>query len=225
MTNADKNNKITKVKHKNIENQRNYFIGTWKKIKIHPTKTFIVVIVQENHFQMIQITLDNNHLIIQIIEDDYQIKEIHKTDIVDQTVEIVNIEITIHDQTQTDLNFRLMPVAFQILGIEIIQIVDLETLHTIEIEMIPMKGIETIQMIEILDIKIIDHLIILSTDQTITDQNLTTIKIDHAIIHGTEIQVRTIDKETSLSHHIRLTHVIKIHKKFIGVVHLNFKGK
>ena len=34
----------------------------------------------------------------------------HKTDIVDQTVEIVKIEITIQDQIQTNLNFRLMPV-------------------------------------------------------------------------------------------------------------------
>ena len=57
----------------------------------------------------IQITLENNHLIIQIIEDDHQRKKFHeishKTDIVDQTVEIVNIERTIHDQIQTDLIF------------------------------------------------------------------------------------------------------------------------
>ena len=88
-----------------------------------------------------------------------------------------------------------------------------------------MMGKETIHMIEILDIKIIDHAIILTTNQTIIDQNITTIKIDQAIIHRTEIQVVTIDKETFLSHLIGVTHVIKIHNKIIGVVHLNIKGK
>ena len=80
-------------------------------------------------------------------------------------------------------------------------------------------------MIEILDIKILDHAIIQTTDQTITDQNIPTIKIDHAIIHRTEIQVITIYKENILSHHIGITHVIKNHNKMIGVVHLNIKGK
>ena len=53
----------------------------------------------------------------------------HKTDIVDQIVEIVKIEITIQDQIQTNLNLCLMPVPIQMLEIEIIQIIDLETLH------------------------------------------------------------------------------------------------
>ena len=52
-------------------------------------------------------------------------------------------------------------------------------------------------MIENLDIKIID--------QTITDQNITIIKIDHATIYRIEIQVITIDKETTLSHPIGKT--------------------
>ena len=83
---------------------------------------------------------------------------------------------------------------------------------------------ETFQMIEILDIKLIDQAIILTTDQTITDQNITIIKIDRVIIYRTEIPVITIDKET-LSHHIGITHVIKIHNKIIVVVHLNIKDK
>ena len=70
----------------------------------------IVIIVQENHFQTFQITLDNNQLIIQIIEEDHQIKQVleisQKTDIVDQIVVIIIIEITIQDQIQTNLNFR-----------------------------------------------------------------------------------------------------------------------
>ena len=118
-----------------------------------------------------------------------------------------------------------MPVPIQILGIENIQIIDLETLHTKKIENTPTIGVETIQMIETLDIKIIDHAIILTTDQTIIDQNATTIKIDHAIIHRIKIQVVTIDIETTLSHHIGITHVIKNHNKTIGVEHLNIKGK
>ena len=103
--------------------------------------------------------------------------------------------------------------------------IDLETLHIIEIEIIPTIGIETIQMIEIIDIKIIDHAIILITVQTIKDQNILTIKIDHATIHRTKIQVITTDKETTLNHLIGITQVIKNHYKIIEVEYLNIKGK
>ena len=78
----------------------------------------------------------------------------------------------------------------QKLEIETIQIIDLETLHTIDIEIIPTIGIEIIQTLETLDIKIIDHPIILTTDQ-----NITIIKIDHAITHRIEIQALTLDKK------------------------------
>ena len=91
--------------------------------------------------------------------------------------------------------------------------------HTIDIEII-IIGLETTQIIESLHIKIIDHANILKTDQKIT-----MIKVDHAIIHRTEIRVITIDKETTLSHHIGITHVIKFHNKTIGLVHLNIEGK
>ena len=111
-----------------------------------------------------------------------------------------------------------MPIP--ILEIEIIQTIDLETLLTIDIEIIPTTGIETIQTIETLDIKIIDHAIILTTDQ-----NIIVIKIDHATIHRTVLQAITIDKGTTLNHHIRITHVIKIYNKNIGVVHLNIENK
>ena len=110
-----------------------------------------------------------------------------------------------------------MPVP--ILEIEIIEIIDIETLHTIDIESISTIGIETIQTIKTLDIKIIDHATIL-----ITDQYITIIKIDHAITHRTENQVITIHEETTLGHHIGITHVIKTHNKNI-VVHLNIKDK
>ena len=135
-------------------------------------------------------------------------------------MEIVNTEITIYDQIRTSLNFRLKPVPIQILEIEIIQMIDLETLHTIDTEIIPTIGIETIQTNNTLDNKIIDQTIILTTDQ-----NITIIKIDHATVHRTEVQAITIDKETTLNHHIGITHFIKIHKKIIGVVHLNIKEK
>ena len=145
MLNKDKNNKINKINHKNKEKLTNFFINTCKKIKIYPTKTFILIIVQARDFQITQITLDSNHPIIQIIEDDHHTKEIHeishKTDIVDHIVEVVNIEITIQDQIHTKLNFHLIPVPIQILGIETIQTIDLETLHTFDIEIIPTIGI------------------------------------------------------------------------------------
>ena len=99
-------------------------------------------------------------------EDDHQTKEnhkiSHKTDIVDQTVEIFSIETTIHDQIQE---------------IDVIQMINLETLCIIEKENIPTIRIEIIQMIEIINIKIKDHAIILTTDQTIKDQNRMTINV------------------------------------------------
>ena len=175
-----------------------------KKDQNLPNKNFHSNNSSGSRFHITQITLDNNHLKIRTIEEDHQIKETHeishKTDVVDQIVEIVNIEMTIQDQTQTNLKFRLMPVPIQTLQIEIIQIIDLETLHLIEIVSILIVGIISIQMNEVKDIKIIDHAIILTTDHVITDQNITTIKIDPAIIHRREIQVITIDKETTLSH-------------------------
>ena len=76
--NADRNNKITKLNHKNIEKPTNLFINTWRKIKNYPTKTFIAITVQENPFQLTPTTLDNNHPIIQIIEDDHHTKEIYR---------------------------------------------------------------------------------------------------------------------------------------------------
>ena len=83
-----------------------------KKDQKLPKKTFRLKIVQENNCQITQIVLDNNHFIIKIIEVDHQFKEIHeishKTDIVHQI-----FEITIQDQIQTKLSFRLMPFPFK----------------------------------------------------------------------------------------------------------------
>ena len=80
-------------------------------------------------------------------------------------------------------------------------------------------------MIEIKDIKTIDHVIILTTDQTTKDHVITTIKIDHAIIHTIEIQIISIDKKTTLNHHIGTTHVIQTLNKNIEVLHQNIKDK
>ena len=55
----------------------------------------------------------------------------------------------------------------------------------IEKEFTPMIGIETIQMIENTSFKIIDHAIILTTDRTIENQSIITIKMDNATIHKT----------------------------------------
>ena len=61
-----------------------------KKDQNLPKKTFIALIVQENPFQMTPTTLDNNHPIIQIKEDDHHTEEIlHK---IDHIVGIVNIK-------------------------------------------------------------------------------------------------------------------------------------
>ena len=163
MLNADKNNKTIKINHKNIKNQINHSINTWRKIKIYQTKIFIVTTALENHYQIAQTIQEINQIIILTTEVDYQIKEIHEIphniDIVDHTVEITIIEIIIHVQTQTDRTIRLIPFPIHILGIDTTQMIDQEIHHTIDIEIVPTIGTEVIQIIEISN-KIIDHEII-----------------------------------------------------------------
>ena len=77
------------------------------QINHYKTKTFTVIIVQENNSQITMITIDSNHLIEITIVESLQIEEIHKKnsrklDIEDQTVKITNIEIFIQDQIQTE---------------------------------------------------------------------------------------------------------------------------
>ena len=101
-------------------------------------KIYIVIKVQENHFQATQITQEINHHISQVIEVDRPNEEIHgishKIDITDRIAEIT--KITIHDQTQTQQNLFLHPVPIQTQGIDTIPIIDLETHHTTETETI-----------------------------------------------------------------------------------------
>ena len=95
--------------------------------------------------------------------------------------------------------------------------IDQETIDIIEIEIIPTIGIETtIQMNETKDIKKIHHVNILTTDQIIKNQVITTIKINHAIIHKIETQTIKIEKETNLNQYIGITHVIQILNKTYG---------
>ena len=88
-----------------------------------------------NHFQMIQIIQEANHLITLVIEVDHKNKEIHKishkTNIVDQIVKIISIKTTIHDSIQTEENIRLIPVPIQILGKDTIETIDHDIHHTI----------------------------------------------------------------------------------------------
>ena len=85
--NVDKNNKTIKINLKSTKNQTNHSINKCKKIKIYQTIIYIVIIVQENHFQVTQITQEINHHITQIIEVDRTNKEnheiSHKMDIAD----------------------------------------------------------------------------------------------------------------------------------------------
>ena len=135
----------------------------------------------------------------------------HKTDIVDQIVEILNIEIIIRDQTQTDQSIRLIPVPIHILGIDTIQMIDQETHRTIGTEIIPTIEMEANRLIEINDIKI-DYEIFQITDQITKDLVITFIKTDHEIIHKIGMQTITIDRETTLNHLIEIKHVIQILK-------------
>ena len=58
-------------------------------------------------------------------------------------VKIINIEIIIHDQTQTDQIIHLIPVPIHTLGIDTIQTIDQEIHCTIDTEIIPTIDIQT----------------------------------------------------------------------------------
>ena len=96
-------------KPQNHKEPNKSFYQYMKKDQNLPIKIITVIIALENHFQTAQIVQEINHLIILTTEVDHQTKGIHKiphkTDIVDNTIEILNIEIIIHDQTQTDQLF------------------------------------------------------------------------------------------------------------------------
>ena len=83
-----------------------------KDQKLPNKKTFIVTIALENHYQTAQILYKINHIRILTTEVDHRIKEIHeiphKIDISEHTVQIIIIEKSIHDQTQTDRTTRLI---------------------------------------------------------------------------------------------------------------------
>ena len=217
MLNVDKNNKIIRTNHKNIENHINHFINTWKKTKINQTKTFTVIIVQENHSLITIIPLDNNYQKITIAEV-LQIKETHdishKIDIVDQTVKTINIEIVIQDETQTEVTTQIT------LGIAYSQSPEIDNIQTTVLEIPQITETETTQTIGIDNTQIKNH----ETIQTIY-QIVTIITIDHVTIPGTEILTIQFDKEIIFSHRIKMIHNIKIHNKTIEVAHLNIKDK
>ena len=180
--------------------------------------------MQENHFQVTQITQEINHHITQVIGVDRPNKEIHeishKIDIADRIAKIT--KITIHDRIQTQQNLFLHPVPILTQGIDTIPIIDHETHLTTEIETIHAVGIEVIQTSEIRTIQTIDqgktHII----DRIITDQMIT-IKTDHKLIHKFETQVTIIDTEIIPSHHIGIITVIPILNIDTDVTHQNIK--
>ena len=149
--NVDKNNKTVRINLKSTKNQINRSIKTWKKTKIYQTKIYIVITVQENHFQATQITQETNHHITQVIEVDHPNEEIHeiphKTDIIDRIAKIT--KTTIHDQIPIQHNLFLDPVPNQTQGIDTIPIINHQIHRTTEIETIHIIEIEIIQTIEI----------------------------------------------------------------------------
>ena len=124
LLNADKNNKIIRTSHRNIENEINPFIKTFKKTRTYQTKTFTVTIFQKNSSQPTIIIIDNNHLIKIPIAEDLQIEEIHKKsykiDIIDQTVKATNIETITQDQTQREVITQIIAETVPIQTLEYI---------------------------------------------------------------------------------------------------------
>ena len=135
-----------------------------KKDQNSPNKTFTVTINQENQSLITIIPLDNNHLTEITIAVDLQIKEIHeishKIDIVDQTVETINIEITIQDQNQTEVITQNTTEIVQI------QTPELDIIRTIVLEILHLTVTETAKTIGIDNFQITDHETIQTKDQT-----------------------------------------------------------
>ena len=148
---------------------------------------------------------------------DEEIHEIsHKIDIVDQLVKIINIEITIHDQIQTEEKFHLPSVLIQNLRIDNIPTNDHEIHQKIEIETILTIEIEVIQIIEINIIHITDQEIIHTIKQIIKDPMIIT-KTDQELTHKIQIQTIAINKEIIPN--------LLILKTGIEVTHQNIKDK
>ena len=127
LLNEDKNNKIIRTNHRNIENQINLFISTLKNTRVYQTKTFF----SNNgsgkpppdyyNTSRQQSPYRNNY---RGKSPDRRIHEMsHKIDIVDQTVKTINIEIIIQDQTQTEVTTQIITeiVDIRILEIDTIQ--------------------------------------------------------------------------------------------------------
>ena len=150
-----------------------------KKIKTYQIKISTKTLALENHFQIDQIIQEINHLIFLVTEIDHQSKEVHeilhKTVIVDHTVELLNIKRFIHDQIQIERTIFLIPVPIHTLELDTIQMTDHEIHCTIDIEIILTKE-TAIQIIEIKDI-IINQEIVQKIDQINKDLFITTIRI------------------------------------------------
>ena len=110
-----------------------------KKDQNLPTKMYTATTVQENHFRTIQVIQEINPHITQVIEEDHQNEEIHKTHHKITTIDQI-VEITTPDQIQThnDLFLDLIPNQ----EITTIQTTNHEIHHTIGIETTPIIEIE-----------------------------------------------------------------------------------
>ena len=126
--NADENNKTIRKKTQKYKEPNKSFYQYMKKDQNLPNKNIHSNNSSGNYFQTARMIQEINHFITLTTEVDHQAKEIHvishKTDIVDQIVEILNMEITIHDQIQTEQIIRLIPVPIHTLGINTIQMID-----------------------------------------------------------------------------------------------------
>ena len=201
------------------------FYQYMKKDQNLPNKNiYIVIIVQENHFQVVQIIQEINHHITPVIEVDRPNEEIHeishKIDIADRIAKIT--KITIPGRIQTQQSLFLHPVPIQTQGIDTIPIIDHETHHLTEIETIHIIEIEVILTIEIRIIQTTDQGTVHKKDRIITNQ-IITIKTDHEIIHKIETQVTIIDTEIIPSHHIGIITVTPILSIDTEVTHQSIK--
>ena len=209
---------------KHREPNKSFYQYIKKDQNLPNKKIYILIIVQENHFQTTQIIQEMNDHITPVLEIDRPNEEIHeishKIDIADRIAKITKITILDRNQTQQILFLHLVSIQNQ--GIDTIPIIDHKTHHTKEVETIQTVEIEVILTIEIRIIQTTDQGIIHIIDRIITDQMIT-IKTDHEIIHKIETQVTTIDTENIPSHHLGIITVTPILNIDTEVTHQNIK--
>ena len=102
-----------------------------KKIRMYQIQKFKLKLSQENHFQIVIVTIGYNPPIEIVFTEDHHIFEFHKTtrkiNTADQITKIISIETTTQDQTQTE---EIIKVIIRIILIRNLRIDTIQENHS-----------------------------------------------------------------------------------------------